>query len=44
MPNNYSRYLEIMRNSNEELSCEYEAYEQLSFELNNNDEEGDECE
>ena len=43
MPKNYERYLEIMRDSNEELSCEYEACEQLSFELNN-DEEGDECE
>lgn len=44
MPKNYERYLEIIEASNEELSCEYEAYEQVDFELDRNDKEGDEYE
>lgn len=44
MPKNYERYLEIIGASNEEFSCECEAYEQSSFELDRNEEEGDEYE
>ena len=39
MPKNYERYLEIMEKVNEEFSCEYEACEQLSFELEDESEE-----
>lgn len=44
MPKSYERYLDILGMSSEEFGCECEACEQLDFEINNDDEEGDECE